>query len=367
MRCRRRRWMRYSTSSPLSASTADWHLCRCGWSNTSCVGATSPSRCSAERTRSYTPMGILAPMSEGRLQHLPVSLFASVMGLGGTALAWRRAAMVWDVPQLPFYLFLVAALATFVLVATAELRHPVRMTFAPTITIALLVLATALAEEAPAVASVLWWVGAAGHLTAMVAVVTTWSQRPDIGAAAITPAWFIPVVGNVVVPLAARKVGAEDVGWFFFGVGIIMWLSILPLVMERILTHENPFPPKLMPTMAVFVAPPAVSTVSWHSLTGTVLDPIGRILYAAAIAFLLLLAAQLPRLVKVPFGLPFWAYTFPLAAASVAATTMAGSRPALGYNVVAVVLLAVATGVVLLVAALTLRAAARGQILVPEG
>ena len=35
------------------------------------------------------------------LAHLPVTLFASVMGLGGLSLAWRRAANVWDLPQWP--------------------------------------------------------------------------------------------------------------------------------------------------------------------------------------------------------------------------------------------------------------------------
>ena len=64
----------------------------------------------------------------GRLQHLPITLFASVMGLGGLSLAWRRAALVWGVtPRISEAIFWVA-LATFGLLAglyaAKWARHP---------------------------------------------------------------------------------------------------------------------------------------------------------------------------------------------------------------------------------------------------
>lgn len=314
------------------------------------------------------------------LAHLPVTLFASVMGLGGLSLAWRRAALVWDAPRWPATAFLALALVVFVVVSTAyalkwarhpaearaELRHPVRMTFAPTITISLLVLATAAQDVAPALASGLWWVGAVGHLVATVAVVGAWFSRPDIGHTAMTPAWFIPVVGNVVTPLAAARVGSVELAWFAFGVGIVFWLALLPLVLQRVLLHDPPLPDRLLPTLAIFIAPPAVAMLSWQALTAVVAGPVVRVLYAAAMVFVLLLLSQLPRLRRLPFGLPWWAYTFPLAAASAAATSMAGVRPQPFYDVVAVVLLLGSTALALGVAGLTLRAAARHQICVPE-
>ena len=82
--------------------------------------------------------------------------------------------------------------------------------------------------------------------------------------------------------------------------------------------------------------------------------------------FVVLLLAQVGRLRTIPFALPYWAYTFPLAAAATAATAMAGARPQVAYDVVAAVLLGFSTALVLGVAELTLRAAARGQICVPE-
>ena len=58
-------------------------------------------------TSNQRPAAPAAPA--GRLQHLPITLFASVMGLGGLSLAWRRAALVWDVsPRIAQVIFWIA-------------------------------------------------------------------------------------------------------------------------------------------------------------------------------------------------------------------------------------------------------------------
>ncbi len=320
-------------------------------------------------------------MRIGSLRHLPVTLFASVMGLGGGALMWRRAAKVWGLPQWPFLTFLALAVVAFVIVgvayaakwvrfpadARAELRHPIRMVFVPTITISVLILATALSELAPSVARVLWWIGAVGHLAATVIVLSAWWRRADILVGHMTPAWFIPIVGNVITPLAAPTIGSVELAWFAFGVGLVFWVGLLPLLLARLLTHDQPIPPKLLPTIAIFIAPPAVIQLSWQSLTGAVTDPFGRVMYAAAVMFVLLLLAQADRLRVLPFALPFLGFTFPLAAGATAAVAMAGAHPAVGYDIVAIAILALATVVILAVVALTVRATLRGQVLVPEG
>ncbi|KAB7745177.1 C4-dicarboxylate ABC transporter [Nostocoides sp. F2B08] len=317
----------------------------------------------------------------GRLAYLPVTLFSSVMGLGGVALAWRRAARVWDLPDWPYLVFLTLAVAAALVVGTlyavkwvrypqaarAELAHPLRMAFAPTVTIAILVLATALSEIAPGVASVLWWVGALGHLAATVAVLTAWFGRADILAGHVTPAWFIPVVGNVITPLAAAAIGSVELAWISFGVGVVFWLALLPLLLQRLLTHDQPLPEKLLPTMAIFIAPPAVTMLSWQSLTGAQADPLSLVLHGATVAFVVLLFAQVGRLRTLPFALPFWTYTFPLAAAAVATTAIAGQADWVGYDAIAVTLLVVSTTVAVAVSVLTVRAARQGRICVPEG
>lgn len=320
-------------------------------------------------------------MPPPRLEHLPVTLFSSVMGVAGLSLAWRRAAQVWDdVPLWPSEALFWLAVAVFAVIAVlyalkwlrhpdaahAELRHPIRMSFAPTITIAMLLLATAGAQVVPDAARVLWWTGAIGHLVATVLVLSAWFSRADILHAHVTPAWFIPIVGNVVTPLAAPEIGSVDVAWFAYGVGVVFWLGLLPLLLQRVLLTEQPLPERLLPTLAIFIAPPAVAMLSWEALTGQDDGPVVRILYAAAMMFVLLLIAQAARLHQVPFALPYWAYTFPLAAASAAAIAMTGAQPGWGYDAIAVALLGLTTLLLAAVSSLTLRAAARGEICVPE-
>ncbi|MBK6870229.1 MAG: SLAC1 anion channel family protein [Kineosporiaceae bacterium] len=318
------------------------------------------------------------------LPYLPVTLFASVMGIGGLSLAWRRAARVWQVPAWPAESLFWLASAAFVVVAIAyvakwvrypaaaraELRHPIRMAFVPTITIALLILATAGQDLVPQLARVAWWVGAVGHLALTIAVLSAWFGRPDIGLTQVTPAWFIPIVGNVVTPLAAPALGSIDLAWFAFGVGLVFWIALLPLLLVRVLVHSDPLPQKLLPTLAIFAAPPAVAGLSWGVLTGgsgePSADPIGMILYSATIMFVLLVLAQVGRLRRLPFAMPWWAYTFPSAAAAASAIAMASTRPALVFDVVAVLLLALATVVVAGVTAATVVAALQRRICLPE-
>lgn len=322
-------------------------------------------------------------MSEAKsgrgLAHLPVPLFAAVLGIGGLALAYRRTALVWGgTSSIADALAIVAALLLLGLLtayaakwlrhpaaARAELRHPMRMTFVPAITVGTVIVATALAGPAPGLATVLWWIGALGHLVATIVVLHAWTTRPDITTAHVTPAWFIPVVGNVITPLAAPSVGSIEVAWIAFGVGLGFWIALLPLVGFRLVLGEEPLPVRLRPTLVILIAPPAVAGLSLSVLTGDVGVGV-RVLWAMALAFTALVLLSLRRLLAAPFGLPWWAATFPLTALASLAVVMASATGSRIYAALAVGLLASATVVVLAVSTLTVRAALRGEICVPE-
>ncbi|WP_292830876.1 SLAC1 anion channel family protein [Microbacterium sp.] len=315
-----------------------------------------------------------------KLRFLPLPLFASVMGIGGLALPWRRAASVWGWPDWPAAILFWAGLSVFGILlaltavkwvrysadARAELRNPMRMPFVATLTVSLLVLATAGQDIAPALASVLWWIGTVSHVVVTVAILSAWFVRSDITLASVTPVWFIPIVGNAIVPLAAPRLGSIDLAWFSFGAGVVLWLALLPIVLLRVLLHSDPLPPKLLPTLAIFIAPPSIIMLSWGVLTGDLSGPVPRILAGAALMFVLLLVARIRVLIRVPFAISFWAYTFPMAAVSAATIAMAGANPGVIIAIIGVVLLAFTTLLVFAAMALTFRAAARSEICVPE-
>ncbi len=123
------------------------------------------------------------------------------------------------------------------------------------------------------------------------------------------------------MPLVAAQHGFVEIGWLFLSIGLVSWLVLLTNVFNRLVFH-HPQPPHLLPTLCILIAPPALAFLAYTSLTGA-LDGFGRLLYYPAVFFFLLVVGQLPRLLRLPFALSWWAYSFPRAALTVATFVMA--------------------------------------------
>jgi len=319
------------------------------------------------------------PREESRLRHFPIAFFSIVMGLAGLAIAWTRAEAAFHAPAaignalawLTALAFIVIALAYIAKLAShredvaRELRHPVRLNFFPTISIGLLLLAIVFLERHAPAARALWVVGTALQLGFTLYVMNAWLHRTGIEVAHVNPAWFIPVVGNVLVPIAGVRLFPVEISWFFFSLGILFWLVLLTIVMYRLFFHA-PLPERLAPTLFILIAPPAVGFIAWFALTGAV-DAFARVLYYSALAFTLLLASNAARFLKARFFLSAWAYSFPLAAMTIATLLMARVVGGVGFEGRAPVLLTVLTVVVALLLARTALAISRREICVEEG
>ncbi|MCU0264927.1 MAG: SLAC1 anion channel family protein [Actinomycetia bacterium] len=315
-----------------------------------------------------------------RLAHFPVTFFAVVMGLAGGALAWQRAAEVLGAPDgVGRAMFWVAATAyAAVLLAylaklvrypaavRAELHHPVRLAFVPTVTIALLLVAAAGQEVAATLSAAAWWVGTVGQLVLTLYVLTAWISRPVFGMQHVTPAWFIPVVGTLAVPLAGVTHGPVEVSWFFFSIGVVFWAALLPLVFTRLFVHDEPVPARLLPTLAVLIAPPAVAMLALLRLAPDGFGAGARVLYYSALFFGLLFVASAGQLRRLPFFLSWWAYSFPAAALSVSTTVMAREVGGTVLEVLAWTLLAVVSALLAVLAVRTVLAMVGGRVCVPE-
>ncbi len=310
---------------------------------------------------------------------LPVSLFGAIMGLAGTSVAWRWSAQAINTRESVATVLAWFALAAFAVLTVAylakairhfdavraEWAHPVKMAFVPTITIAMLVLAMALHAEAPALAEVLWWAGASGQAILTVGIVRAWIGGSQFSAAHIHPGWFIPAVGNIVAPIAGVNYAPEVLTWYFFGVGIVYWLALFPMVLTR-LVASDPLPPMLWPTLAILIAPPAVGAAAWVAVAGQWGDPVATILLSVAVFQGVLLLSQVPDLLKAPFGPSAWAYTFPLAALTGALLAAYAADSCEVCKWFGIVSLAVLTTVVGTVLVRTVGALAKRTLLMPE-
>lgn len=316
----------------------------------------------------------IAPAAHNRLAHFPVAFFSAVMGLMGTSLALEAAGFA-----AAGHATALAAASVFAVLAAfyaakalrhpgavaAEWNHPIKLAFFPAISISLLLAAIALRGMAPGMAAAVWSVGAVLQALLTLAIVTSWISHRGFGVGQMSPAWFIPAVGNVIAPIAGVSLGHVDASWFFFSLGLLFWIVLLTLVFNRLIFHD-PLPGKLRPTLTILIAPPAVAFLAWLQLNGGVLDAPARILYNLALFFTALVLLQAPGLIRLPFALSFWALSFPIAAMTIASFRYAALSGASVFGLVGWALL-VLLGVI--ISGLIWRtglAVLRGEICQPE-
>ena len=324
------------------------------------------------------PATLPATLRICRTEHFPVALFAIVMGLTGLALAWLKLHHLGGAPAFIGNVLRLLASALFVFLTAmylaklvrhpqavrADWMHPVKLNFFPAISIGLILLAVAWARELPGFAAWIWGLGAALHLAFTLAAMSSWIHHPRYRLEHANPAWFIPVVGNILVPIAGTGFAPADLSWFFFSIGVVFWLVLMTIVLHRLFFNE-PLPERLTPTLFILIAPPAAGFLAWVALVDQI-DAFARVLYFTALFLTLLLASNALRFLRLPFAIPAWAYSFPLAAMTLAALEM-GARTGSGFHHgLGLILLALLTMVVVLLALKTLGAARKGRICVPE-
>jgi tellurite resistance protein len=313
-----------------------------------------------------------------RLANFPISFFSMVMGLAGLCIAWEKAQSGFllpirvDMALMPFTALVFAILITLYSMklfrypgqVAKELNHPVKLNFFPAVSISLILLSITLLHTQPSISHILWSIGSALHLGFTLYVMNIWIHHDKFEINHINPAWFIPVVGNVLVPIAGTAHGHYEISWFFFSIGIIFWMVLFTIIIYRVLFH-NPLPDKLMPTFFILIAPPAVGFISYVKLNGG-LDNFAHVLYYIGLFLTLLLASMAPRFTRLQFFLSWWAYSFPLAAITIASLLMYEMTAVSGFAAIAWILLSVLTLVVTFLFYRTLKAVGGNKICLPE-
>ena len=328
--------------------------------------------------------------SQTPLKHLSPGWYAVVMGLCGLALAWQRARpLMGDAAGHVALLLGGLAGAVFAALALATLlraqhhpqawaddcRHPVRHTLVATLPIALILLAAvAVAELGPGPAvRALWWAGALAQLATTVWVLARWWRPPAAGGlqwASATPALFLPIVGNVLVPLAGVPLGHADWSAAQLGIGVMFWPVVLGLIVARIAINGL-WPDRLLPSAFIFIAPPAAVGLALLQLGAPL--PVVWGVWGMALFALLWVGTLLPRIAKLPFSLAHWGMSFPLASLAALTLRLATPGDALAGNggstalvVLGPVLLAFVSLVVLALLLGTVRGLRDRTLLAPE-
>jgi tellurite resistance protein len=309
-----------------------------------------------------------------RLQNMPISFFAMVMGLVGLTIAWGKASDLYQFSTAIYSTLLIQSVVVFVILAglylykvlnfrqalLKEWANPVKMNFIPAISISLLLFSIAFMSISINSSLALWAAGTILHLVILLMVMNSWLHHEKYEIHHINPAWFIPAVGNVIVPLAGVPLGYAELSWFFFSVGITFWLILMVIIFNRIIFHM-PLPVKLLPTLFILIAPPAVGFLSYIKLTGE-LDAFAHVLYNFALFLTILLLSQLPRFARLPFFISWWAYSFPLAAMSIASMVMGQISGKAFYGTIGLGLLFTLSALIVVLFIKTLMAVQHGKV-----
>ncbi|MBB1073069.1 C4-dicarboxylate ABC transporter [Rhodoferax sp. 4810] len=323
------------------------------------------------------------PLTPSRLELFPVAFFSIILGLTGVSLAWQKAQILFAFqPDMAGGLRWVA-LGLFILTTSvyclkfiryrdtviAEFTHPIQVNFFPTISMSLLLLAAAFLPSLPILATGFWLIGTGLHLILTLYIMSVWLHHNKLDIHHINPAWFIPIVGNALVPLAGVPLGYTELSWFFFSIAMLFWLVLLAIIFYRVLFH-NPLPDRLMPTFFILIAPPAVGFIAYAQLIGLMqtsdLDAFGRILYYSGLFLTLLLITQAQRFARIQFYLSWWVYSFPLAAITVATIIMFQVTQLTAFAVIAWCLLTFVTLMVVFLLFRTAQAVGAEKICVPQ-
>jgi tellurite resistance protein len=310
---------------------------------------------------------------------MPISFFAIVMGVGGLAIAVQKLEAMFELPAIASLVLVGLAGLIWLSVFSAymlkllrypeavggELNHPVRLSFFPTSAIGLLLISIALLGVLPLAAEVIWWIGMLAQLGFTLVILDRWIHREHFKTEHNSPAWFIPIVGNILVPVAGVELGHAEISYFFFAVGLFFWLPLLGISLNRSFFFD-PIPKKLLPTLFILIAPPAVAFISWLKIHEGNLDDFGVMLYYFAMFMVLMLVTQAKRFMGLPFALPFWAFTFPLAAATIASFAFYSVVPKPLYQYLAISLLAVLSVLISYLLVRTSVEVAKRSLFLPE-
>ncbi|MDX6512266.1 MAG: tellurite resistance protein [Gaiellaceae bacterium] len=181
------------------------------------------------------------------------------------------------------------------------------------------------------------------------------------------PAFFLPGIGiGFVGADAAATVGLHSVAELFFGVGIVSLVLIGSVTANRLFFRPR-LAPNLLPTMAIELAPAAVAGNAYFLIHP---GPPDQLLLALSGYAALMTIAQirfLPLYRTLSFTPGFWSFTFPPANMALFGLRWLELEHPSGSSAYAWVFVAAITVLVGSIAARTIVAAARGQLLPSPG
>jgi len=312
-----------------------------------------------------------------KLKNFPITVFAIVMGLAGFTIALNKFYHLDWLPKIFYEIMLFVVLTLFLLFLVVYLiklvyypeevsndfKHRIRINFFSTISISLLLLSVAFYTYYPMLAIILWWMGLILHTYFTFKTITFWIQH-NFEMKHFNPAWFIPVVGNIIIPVVGVDLLPTIISFFYFSVGFIFWIILFTIFIYRAVFHDQ-LAQKFIPTFFILLAPPAVGFISYMRIAAS-WDAFSVFLLLVSYAIAVLLLFLYKSFTQLKFFLSWWAFTFPLTALTIASVVAFQVTTQVFYQYLSWLFLVVSIIAISIVSYQTFRHALKGEICVQE-
>ncbi|MBJ9143818.1 dicarboxylate transporter/tellurite-resistance protein TehA [Citrobacter braakii] len=262
-----------------------------------------------------------------RVLNLPAGYFGMVLGIIGMGFAWRYASQVWPVSHLIgdglvilamviwglLTLAFLSRLLRFPQSVLAEIRHPVMSSFVSLFPATTMLVAIGFVPWYRPLAIGLFSIGVVIQL-AYAAWQTAGLWRGSHPEEATTPGLYLPTVANnFISAMACGALGFNDAGLVFLGAGVFSWLSLEPVILQR-LRSCGELPAVLRTSLGIQLAPALVACSAWLSVNGGEGDTLAKMLFGYGLLQLLFMLRLMPWYLSQPFNASFWSFSFGVSA-----------------------------------------------------
>ena len=313
-----------------------------------------------------------------RIKYFPVSIFSIVFGLLGLTIVFEKLEEIWGsngsfaetlllISAVVLGIFSLAYLAKTIFYfgeVKKEFNHPIKLAFFPALSVSFLLLSIAILEFFPLWAKYSLWIGATLQLIFTIKIISLWINHPKFKLDHLNPAWFIPILGNVLVPISAMHFGYTEISLFFFSIGFWFWIIVMTLFFNRIIFHGQ-MAERFVPTLFILISPPFIAFIAWSKISGGV-DVFGEILYFFGLFLFMILLSQIKEFLKVKFYLSSWAYTFPIASMTIATILMYHGTKIENYKYLAYIFTIFLVLLVIILGQKTFKAIQKREICIDE-
>lgn len=313
-----------------------------------------------------------------RLKFFPIMMFAIVMGLAGLTIVFQKANEILGIASIFGNILAVITTVVFIVISSIyllkmsrymgavkkEFAHPIRINFFPATAISLLLIAGVYHPINHTVAYYSLILGMIMQTFFTFYIISFWINQ-NLELQHSNPAWFIPIVGNVLVPVAGAGMIDTNILMYYFAIGMFFWIILTSILINRIIFHHQ-LAQKFMPTLFIFIAPPAIGFIAYVKMNGGDFDMFASFLYNLALFFTFLIFFMYKNFIGLKFFISWWAFTFPLTAITIASMLAFKMTNIVIYKYFAYLFMIVACIVILLVAITTVKSMLKGKVCIQE-